>query len=112
MSQSLFSQYLGDSPQIRIIDFFLDNQSDYSKKEIIETIGISKTTFYKVWPILEKFEIFVPTRKYGNTQLYSLNKQSMIVKQFMSLDSALSKKAMTKITSKKSNQTAGRSIRV
>ena len=109
MSQSLFIQYLGDSPQIRIIDFFLDNRSDYSKKEIIETIGISKTTFYKVWPLLEKFEIFVPTRKYGNAQLYSLNKQSLIVKQFMSLDSALSKKVMTKNTGKKSKLEINRS---
>jgi hypothetical protein len=102
MSQSLFIQYLGDSPQLRIIDFFLDNKSDYSKKEIIETIGISKTTFYKVWPLLEKFDIFVPTRRYGNAQLYSLNKQNLIVKQFMSLDSALSKKVMIKTTDKKS----------
>ena len=110
MSQSLFSQYLGDSPQLRIIDFFLDNPSDYSKKEIIESIGISKTTFYKVWPVLERFEIFVPTRKYGNTRLYSLNKQSLIVKQFVSLDSALSKKAMTKFTDKKPRLEIGKSI--
>jgi len=102
MSQSLFIQYLGDSPQLRIIDFFLDNRSDYTKKEIIETIGISKTTFYKVWPLLEKFEIFVPTRKYGNAQLYSLNRQSRIVKQFMSLDSALGKKVIMKMADKKS----------
>lgn len=103
-------QDLGDSPQLRIIDFFLDNRSDYSKKEIIECIGISKTTFYKVWPVLEKFEIFVPTRKYGNTQLYSLNKQSLIVKQFMSLDSALSKKAMAKFADKKSKLEIGKSV--
>ncbi len=99
MTNSLFIQYLGDSPQLRIIDFFLDNRSDYSKKEIIENVGISKTTFYKIWPILEKFEIFVPTRKFGNVQLYSLNKKSIIVKQFTSLDSALSKQAISKIDS-------------
>ncbi|MGI0093970.1 MAG: hypothetical protein ACREA8_07700 [Nitrosotalea sp.] len=97
MTNSLFIQYLGDSPQLRMIDFFLDNGSDYSKKEIIENVGISKTTFYKIWPMLEKFEIFVNTRKFGNVQLYSLNKKSIIVKQFMSLDSALSKQAMQKI---------------
>jgi len=90
---------LGDSPQLRIIDFFLDNRSDYSKKEIIENVGISKTTFYKIWPILGKFEIFAPTRKFGNVQLYSLNKKSIIVKQFMSLDSALGKQAISKIDS-------------
>jgi len=105
MTNSLFIQYLGDSAQLRIIDFFLDNGSDYSKKEIVENVGISKTTFYKVWPMLEKFEIFIPTRKFGNVQLYSLNKKSIIVKQFLSLDSALSRQAMSKMASSKGKKT-------
>lgn len=100
-ADSLFIRYLGDSPQLRIIDFFLDNQGDYSKKEIIENVGISKTTFYKIWPVLEKFEIFIPTRKFGNVQLYSINKKSNIVKQFVSLDSALAKQALLKTTQNK-----------
>lgn len=105
MTNSLFIQYLGDSAQLRIIDFFLDSVSDYSKKEIVENVGISKTTFYKVWPMLEKFEIFISTRKFGNVQLYSLNKKSIIVKQFLSLDSALSRQAMSKMASSKGKKT-------
>ncbi len=105
MTNSLFVQYLGDSAQLRIIDFFLDNGSDYSKKEIIENVGISKTTFYKVWPMLEKFGIFISTRKFGNVQLYSLNKKSIIAKQFLSLDSALNKQAMLKMASPKGKKT-------
>lgn len=105
MTNSLFIQYLGDSAQLRIIDFFLDSVSDYSKKEIVENVGISKTTFYKVWPMLERFEIFIPTRKFGNVQLYSLNKKSIIVKQFLSLDSALSRQAMSKMASSKGKKT-------
>jgi hypothetical protein len=96
MTSSLIIQYLGNSPQLKIIDFFLDNQSDYSKKEIIENTGISKTTFYKIWPVLEKSGMFLSMRKFGNVQLYSLNKKNIIVKQFISLDSALSKEAMAK----------------
>lgn len=96
MTSSLVIQYLGNSPQLKIIDFFLDNQSDYSKKEIIENTGISKTTFYKIWPVLEKSGMFLSMRKFGNVQLYSLNKKNIIVKQFISLDSALSKEAMAK----------------
>jgi hypothetical protein len=96
MTSSLIIQYLGNSPQLKIIDFFLDNHSDYSKKEIIENTGISKTTFYKIWPVLEKSGMFLSMRKFGNVQLYSLNKKNIIVKQFISLDSALSKEAMAK----------------
>ena len=57
MEKSLLMQYLGDTPKLRIMDFFLENRSDYTKKEIIEGIGISKTTFYKVWDELVQFEI-------------------------------------------------------
>ena len=47
---SLFLKHLGSTPQLRIVDFFLDNKgSDYSKKEIIEYAGVSKSTLYKIW---------------------------------------------------------------
>ena len=46
---------LGDSPKLRIIDFFLDNPLfDFTKKEVIEALGMSKQTFYKYFPDLEK----------------------------------------------------------
>jgi len=93
--------YLGDTPQLKIIDFFLDNNSDYSKKEILENVGISKTTLYKVWPKLEKLDIVTRSRKFGNTTLFSLNKQNLVVKQLMSIDSALSRQAMEKYANPK-----------
>lgn len=96
MDTTLLMRYLGDTPNLRIIDFFLDNQSDYSKKEILEGAGMSKTTLYKVWPNLEKLQVIIPKRKYGNTILYALNKDNVFVKQVISMDSALSKRAMQK----------------
>ncbi len=96
MDTTLLMRYLGDTPNLRIVDFFLDNRSDYSKKEILEGTGISKTTLYKVWPELERLKIVIPKRKYGNTTLYTLNKDSVFVKQIISMDNALSKKAMQK----------------
>jgi len=96
MEKSLLIQYLGDTPQLRIIDFFLENRSDYSKKEIIENIGISKTTFYKVWDELMKFDIVKETRRYGKAQLYTLNEKSPLIKKLMSLDAELGKQAMNK----------------
>lgn len=91
---TLLLRYLGDTPQLRIIDFFLDNRSDYSKKEILDGTGMSKTTLYKVWPDLEQFNVVIPARKFGNTTLFKLNRDAMIVKQVISLDSAISKMAM------------------
>lgn len=96
MDTTLLMQYLGDTPNLRIIDFFLDNRSDYSKKEILEGTGMSKTTLYKIWPNLEQLQVIIPKRKYGNTTLYALNRDNIFVKQIMSMDSALSKKTMQK----------------
>ncbi len=96
MDETLLIRHFGDTPNMRIIDFFLDNMSDYSKKEILEGTGISKTTLYKVWPELERLEIVVPKRKYGNTTLYVLNEASAFVKQIVAIDNALCKEAMQK----------------
>ncbi|NIP61672.1 MAG: hypothetical protein GWN01_10945 [Nitrosopumilaceae archaeon] len=78
-----------------MIDFFLDNKkSDYSKKEIIEYSGISKTTFYNVWDELMKFDVLKPTRRYGKAQLYKLDSKNPVIKKFTELDNELSKHAM------------------
>ena len=95
--KSLLLQYMGDTPQLRIIDFFLDNkESDYSKKEIIEYTGISKTTFYKVWDEIVQFEYLKTTRKYGKAQLYAINEDSVLIQKFKALDNELGKQAMEK----------------
>ena len=93
--KSLLLQYMGDTPQLRIIDFFLDNrESDYSKKEIIEYTGISKTTFYNVWDGIMRFGLLKTTRKYGRAQLYALNQDSALIQAFRVLDDELGKHAM------------------
>lgn len=79
---------------MRIIDFFLDNRTDYSKKEIIEALGMSKTTFYKVWKQLEKFKVVTPTRRYGKAQLFKLNEDNSVVRKLMILDFTLIKQSI------------------
>lgn len=91
---TLLIQFLGNNPTLRIIDFFLDNRTDYSKKEIIEALGMSKTTFYKVWRQLEKFKVMIPTRRYGKAQLFKLNESNTVVKKLMILDFTLIKQSV------------------
>ena len=97
MEKSLLIQNLRNTPKLRIIDFFLENRSDYSKKEIIENIGISKSTFYKVWDDLLRLGILKPTRKYGTAQLYTFDRTSPMIKRFMVLDSELGKQALKSV---------------
>jgi len=79
--------FFGDSPFIKMLDVFIDNiGSDYSKKDIQELAGISKGALFKHWHKLEKFELIKITRVFGNTKLYTLNKNSQIVKDLMKLE--------------------------
>ena len=94
---SLFLKHLGSTPQLRIVDFFLDNKgSDYSKKEIIEYACVSKSTLYKIWDDFMQFGILKPTRRYGKAQLYSLDDKNPILQKFKELDRALCNHAMGK----------------
>ncbi len=87
---------LGATPNLLVIDFFLDNRSDYSKKEIIQNVGMSKTSFYKIWNALERMGIVEVTRRYGNTNLFTLNEKNDVVQKLMILDFALGKYIMGK----------------
>jgi len=81
--QSILVKTLGNSPKLRIIDFFLDNSlSDFTKKEIIEALGMSKQTFYKYFPELEELGIVKVSRKIGKAKLYKLNLKHPLVSMF------------------------------
>ncbi len=50
MDKSLFLQVLGDSAEMRIIDFFIEHRwSDYTKTEIAKWCEMSRPTLYKVY---------------------------------------------------------------
>jgi response regulator of citrate/malate metabolism len=95
--ETLLLKYLGNSPTLRIIDFFLDNPlSDYSKNEVANNLAISRVTFFKYWKELEKSGALIITRKIGKATMYKLDRTNEIVKQLINLDMTISKKAMEK----------------
>lgn len=96
--ESILIKYIGNTPKLRVIDFLIDNMPfDYSKKEIIEGSGISKTTFFKIWKDFVKYKIVIPTRKYGKTQLFTINRGHILIKQLLSLEFALANEYAEKI---------------
>jgi predicted transcriptional regulator len=79
--QSILLKTLGDSPKLRITDFFMDNPLfDFTKKEVIEALGMSKQTFYKYFRDLEEYGIVKVSRTIGKARLYKVNLQSPMVK--------------------------------
>jgi DNA-binding transcriptional ArsR family regulator len=93
--ETLLLQYLGASPTLRMVDFFLDNPlSDYSKNEVARNLAMSRATFFKYWKVLEKSGAVRTTRQIGRATLYELDRQNDIVKQLIKLDAALARKSM------------------
>lgn len=90
MEKTLLLKTLGNSPELRVIDFFLDNKAfDFSKKEIIEEVGMSKTTFYNIWDRIEEAGIVKINRKFGKAKLYKLNIDNPIVEMLIKIDQKL-----------------------
>lgn len=80
-SSSLLLRAYGSSPQMKIIDYLMDfPRNDFTQKEIIEALGMSKTTFYKYFDNLVDFGMIKVNRKIANAKLYAINTDSPIIK--------------------------------
>ena len=93
--ETLLLKYLGASPTLRIMDFFLDNPlSDYSKNEVVKNLEMSRVTFFKYWKELEKSGAVKVTRQIGRATMYRLDRANEVVKQLIRFDMALARKTM------------------
>ena len=52
---------------------------DFTKKEVIEALGMSKQTFYKYFPELEELGIVKVSRRIGKAKLYKINLEHPLV---------------------------------
>lgn len=96
-NETLLLKYLGPSPMLRIMDFFLDNPlSDYSKNEIAKNLAMSMVTFFKYWKELEKSGAVKVTRQIGRATMYRLDRENEVVKQLIKFDMALARTTMEK----------------
>jgi len=94
-NETLLLKYLGASPILRIVDFFLDNPlSDYSKNEIVRNLAMSRVTFFKYWKELERSGALTVSRRIGRATMYELDRDNEVVKQLVKLDMALARKSM------------------
>ena len=88
---SLLIRALGSSPKLRIIDYLLDYKlNDFTKKEMVEALGMSKLTFYKYFKDLEELGLVTASRKIGRATLYKINLENPIVKMLIEYETKLS----------------------
>ncbi len=97
-NKSLFLKIFGDSPLLRVLDFFMVYEDfDYSMADIARNAGIGYSTLKLFWKDLIKYKIVKQTRIIGKAKLYQLNKQNPIVQQFRKLYWTTAKKETEKI---------------
>lgn len=90
--KSVFVEYFGDYPLVRVLDFLLEGRNmDYSMTEIAKNSGVGWTAFSEIWPRLVEKEIVILTRKIGNAKLFKLNTKNAWVKELMRMDNVITK---------------------
>jgi len=86
MKQSLFLKAYGNSPVLRVLDFFVTFQEyDYSMKDIAKNSRVGYTTLKLFWKSLVDRKIMSHTRVVGKAKMYKLNTTNPEVKEFIKL---------------------------
>jgi len=89
-NESVLLEALGRTPELRLIDFFMDNPLfDFTTREINEALGMNKRTLYKALPRLKAMAIMKVSRKIGKAKLYTINKDSPIVACLKNIEGAI-----------------------
>ncbi|PIN90673.1 hypothetical protein COU57_02700 [Candidatus Pacearchaeota archaeon CG10_big_fil_rev_8_21_14_0_10_32_14] len=96
-NKSIFLRQFGDTPQLRVIDFLLDNFSfDFPLTEIARESNVSYNSLKSFIEDFVKNNFIVITRKIGKSNYYKLNTENPFVKNLIKLDWSLSKSFIMK----------------
>lgn len=88
--KSLFIEFMGDSPTIRVLDYLLTERDlDFSITDMAKNARIGRTTLYRILDSIIKNKIIAPTRTIGRAKLYKLNKDNTKIKKLIEIDDAL-----------------------
>jgi DNA-binding transcriptional ArsR family regulator len=94
LEDSIIITTFGNTAELRIIDFLLDNpRHDFSRKEIREAIGSTKRTLTEKIPKLESLGIIKESRKIGKTTMYRINLDNEAVRGLRSVERSISLQA-------------------
>ncbi|MAH50077.1 hypothetical protein CMI37_29930 [Candidatus Pacearchaeota archaeon] len=92
-NKTIFLKYFGDTPQLRVMDFLIDNHFfDYPITEIARGANVSYNSLVTFSPQLIKSEILIKTRKVGKSDYYQFNIEHPFVKNLIKLDWILTQK--------------------
>jgi predicted transcriptional regulator len=92
-NKSLFLKQFGDTPQLRVLDFLIDNNFfDFPMTEIARGSNVSYNSLKTFFDYFLKSGILIKTRKVGKSDYYKLDIQNTFVENLIKLDWLLTKK--------------------
>ena len=92
-NKSIFLECFGDTPQLRVFDFFMgDYFFDFPMTEIARGANVSYNSLKAFLPKLIETGILVKTRKIGKSDYYKFNTENIFVKNLIKLNWMLVKK--------------------
>ena len=98
---SVFVEYFGSSPYVKVLDFLISGQEfDYSMTEVARGARVGWSAFTRIRKQLLGKGIIRQTRAIGNAKLFRLNRENPFVKRIIKLDWELTKLETDKITKK------------
>jgi hypothetical protein len=95
--QSLFIEFMGDSPTVRVFDYLMTERDlDFSITDMAKNARIGRATLYRIWDNLIQYRIILPTRKIGKAKLFRLNVEDPKIKKLIEIDDMLLKEDLRK----------------
>lgn len=92
-NKSLFLKQFGDTPQLRVIDFLIDNHFfDYPLTEIARESNVSYNSLKVFFSEFVSSGFVCKTRKIGKSDYFKLNLDNGFVKNLIKLDWSLTKR--------------------
>lgn len=86
-NKSFFLMQFGDTPQLRVLDFLIDNHFfDYPLTEIAKKSNVSYNSMKSFFDNFIESGIVIKTRKIGKSNYYKLNIENPFVKNLIKLD--------------------------
>jgi len=99
--QSIFVEYFGSSPYVKVLDFLIEGQMfDYGMTEVARGAGVGWSAFTAIWKRLLDKNIITPTREIGNAKLFKLNKKNPFVEKLIKFDWEITKLETEKLSAK------------
>jgi hypothetical protein len=92
-NKSLFLIQFGDTPQLRVLDFLIENHFfDFPMTEIARESNVSYNSIIIFFDDWIRNGIILPTRKVGKSSYYKLNLENSFIKNLIKLDWILTRR--------------------